>query len=76
MMERLIDRPKPMPVALVVENGLNMRSANSGGKPGPVSFTPMTTKLGSAGSSAADSRISRQVRGDDRHGLHAVAYQI
>ncbi len=37
MIDRQIDRPKPMPCALVVYIGLNIRSTEPGSKPVPVS---------------------------------------
>ncbi|MNR01013.1 hypothetical protein D3C85_1168050 [compost metagenome] len=47
-MERQIDRPMPMPSALVVKNALNSRSASSGAMPLPASRTVTCTWRDSA----------------------------
>ncbi len=59
IIDRLIDRPNPIPVSFVDAKGWNSRPPISGEMPGPVSRTANSTMRGSAARLAATS-ISRK----------------
>jgi hypothetical protein len=74
MIERLIDSPIPMPLALVVKKALNSRSAFAESIPMPESCTATSTSPASCGCDRIS--ISRGPIGDRRHRFEAVHHEV